>query len=750
MSGITAPSEDFLEAAIARGRSENSSGQTDDTKMCPPGSSLPLTLKQVNDLVTYITEEIPKIEGEAIKWQEERDHHLQEHSNDFMHRKQAGTIYEKSNISFNQSRRNTMPIIARLIKDYLGTDPFYAIEPITKYDVDQSKNLQDWAGFKLNESNLRSALMEAIEMANVVGEQVVKITHKDDSEFYFETDTVLVGPDNQPVMTQYGDPVYHDDEWIYPNLDPEDAGMFTSLVQRIVPNLPNAAQSFLQMAFPDQTIQVLRKDPNIQMPIDPNFQKMTYPIHRVHYSGPEICGIHHRDFVCPLNVPDIQDAHFVGHKFDLSVEEIVERFCGPDIDQSQFTDQEKEFYTYLVGTGSSGGKLDLLKSETSSAKSSGAQPNKDTKEKPVQSYDKHNNQTLIIECYLKIDPIGDGRLREITISIAMEHKFALTWDYTANIVAPEVRRPFRIVRTNPIANRWYGDSEYRLGAHKQEFIDWCFNRIIYDNAVSGQFRFYKRGGCEGWDTQPPRSGDQWNVMLGDVDPEKVLKTITMPSISDNTFQLMQSMMQAGQAESGNLSPGGDTLAQLPSSKLKYGIQAVERSGDEAYALKAIRTVFGIQGTVEAAIYTAIAYMQPTEEYTYSESLESKIGIANRTEIQEMKFRVKLEMTLNRGDQLNEQNEQATNIVLSYVALPPPTQKLIRDFLIERLKSLDIADPEKSLPEVTDQDIANYQQQQALQAQQEQAAANPPAKPTQATPPGSNGSSDTPPAQPIKV
>jgi len=711
-----------IEVTAAKNASEQAADV--DTPFRSPGGSLVLTRDQLKQVVEFAIETVKKYSNDMDKWCRHRDHWLEEHDNDFYHRAQAGSIYEKSNVSFNQSKRITMPIIARLTKDYLGTDPFFSITPIRNDQTpDDANKLQDWGAFKLGNSNLHDALEDAIEMAAVVGERVVKIAHREDIEFFMETDTVLVGPDQEPIRTTLGEPIYHDDVLIDQEvpMDPEEMGLLQKAGQMMGMN-------------PTKMVQVPQKDPQTIIPPDAEFQRTTYEMHKVNYAGPDFHGINHRDFICPLNVEDIQEAPLIAHKYDRFVTEVVEQYAGPDVDDTQFDPQEKAFFLELMEN------LKKLAYASSEAQSEQDKPVHYDGETSHDASDKYVLRTGMAEVYTNIDPIGDGRLREIVITIDLKNRFAYSFDYTANTVAPGVLRPFRVVRINPVKNRWYGSSEYKLNKHNQETIDYFLNRQIWDNSIAGKFRLYDREACEGWDERPPQPGETLHTLKPGKDPERAIITIDGPALSDGGIDLMKMFMQQSQASTGNLSPGGDTLSQLPSSKLKYGIQAIERSGDEAYALKAICCKKGLEDTTKAGVATAVAYMSPTESFTYNDASETKEGIINKTQVEAMKFTVALQLTLTRGDQINEQNEQATQIVLTYMGYPPQIKLLVRDFLIARLKSMDIQQADKALPSPTPEEIAAAQQQAAMAAATPQPGAQP------STPPPTDSSGQ--PAEPV--
>jgi hypothetical protein len=100
-----------------------------------------------------------------------------------------------------------------------------------------------------------------------------------------------------------------------------------------------------------------------------------------------------------------------------------------------------------------------------------------------------------------------------------------------------------------------------------------------------------------------------------------------------------------------------------------------------------------------------------------------LAMLNKDEIRYLERDVRLLMTKTRSTAMLETNSKAEAVWLRYMNLDPIKQRSGRNFYVKQLKGLEVDDAEQYCPAPTDQDIQNYQQQQA--AQQATAKEKPP-------------------------
>lgn len=729
-----------IDSAMPDLKNEGTPEAAPEALFCPPGSALPLTATQADLIGNFCFDRITEMKRDNHEWILKRNDYIDEHENHFAWRAKAGSIFEKSNSSFNQSRRNAIPVIARLTKDFLGTEPFFAAKPVyNEGSTIEPEKVQNWATFKAKGAKLKESLADGIDMSAVVGERVMKITHVRDATTYKERGTVLIGPDGQPMRTSQQDIILDTDAWvdssefIQPPASESPSIPGRPPVATPVPAPSGKKSMFSRLRYPwgpppvtvpipvqPTGIMVLRKDPSITMPPRETMKWMDVLIEREHvnYQGAEAKGISHGDLLAPLNAADLQTAPYVAHLYDAFVPELTARYVTP-IDPGILSPDEKRFYLKMCQD------IQQLKGESPDPKSHQTKPDHVSQEQTTGSSDTYNEVVQLAEVYLRCDPDDCGDQREIFVIMCLEKKILLYWDYTANVVPPSIGRPFRVVRITPKRDRWYGISEYKLNAHKQHFIDWCLNRSVYADAISGKFHIYDPEACEGWDAAEPQPGDTWHKRKANYPKEgKAIEIISSPPLEDFTVDMMKTMMQSSQAERGNLSPGGDSISQMASSKLKYGIEAIQRSGDEIYALSAINASSGLTDVVRAWVIMLLAFPSPTDEFKYSQGDQWLAGSMNSSELDDLDLHVELEMTLTRGDQIAQQGEAAFEKVMTYINLWAFQQKLVRPFVVAQLKAFDIQNAEDAVPDPSPEDVVSSRA--AFIAMQQQQGAPPPA------------------------
>lgn len=113
-------------------------GKPEGTKFLPANSSLALTEDVLTDIAEMALRRLEAIDTSRQAWLHERDIYENEYMDDFSHRsgkiklpngKTEKSIFEKSNISYNTTRRQIVPIVAKMTKDYIGSDPIFELRP---------------------------------------------------------------------------------------------------------------------------------------------------------------------------------------------------------------------------------------------------------------------------------------------------------------------------------------------------------------------------------------------------------------------------------------------------------------------------------------------------------------------------------------------------------------------------------------------------------------------------------------------
>jgi hypothetical protein len=296
--------------------------------------------------------------------------------------------------------------------------------------------------------------------------------------------------------------------------------------------------------------------------------------------------------------------------------------------------------------------------------------------------------------------------------VDLKNKVALFYDYTANIT-PDGRRPFEVVRCTPARHRWYGLSEYEVNASRQEFVDWAFNRLVFENSITGAVRGYDPNAAEEWETEEPQAGDKLYRIR---DPERFkngIITLQVPPVSDNLWQFAEYLMQNAQLDSGNVQPGEQQLAGVPAAKLAAGIRAIERASGTISALRDIRVDQGVSKVIEAALKCMLAHLDQEEEYSYFEGSSNITARISREDVVRLHYMIETTTDVTEAESALQKATTAANLVVQYYQLPPIVQPRVTAFYADALRALDVADPERALVPVQPMEMMQPMPQEGM-------------------------------------
>jgi len=117
-----------------------------------------------------------------------------------------GGVFIDSNFTRGDGKRYVRHMTAKITDDLLGTSPFFAAMKKDNGDASPRASLmetiEEFAQNGVESSNLPEALREAIELALVRNEAVVKLRNVFDASGFVGPAKVLVGADGQPVLTE--------------------------------------------------------------------------------------------------------------------------------------------------------------------------------------------------------------------------------------------------------------------------------------------------------------------------------------------------------------------------------------------------------------------------------------------------------------------------------------------------------------------------------------------------------------------
>lgn len=739
----------------------------EQTPLIPAHSSLIFTEEQMVKLAAYICDRIKSIDSSREDWLAERDRFEAEDQDDFSHRLNIVTgpdgeakenIFVASNESLNTTRRQVIPIVATLIKNYIGSDPCFELRPmfvdapeladVNKVpDPDQvppapqvdpntppapppmpgqppmsaagpagmpgvpppappvklptlAERVQYYARFKLNKKgcNMKQSIAAGLNTAANIGEQVIKVNHRERANPYRRIASVLVDVTGNQVFTKDGDAVYQTDAWRQMP-DGTQALAKDHQIRRVPPLAPGAVTTSMVKGLIPGAIDPVTMAPGgpptegwVDSGVAQAWKKMHAKGRKILYRGPEFGLVNRRDAVIPLDARSIEDADLIAHRFDIEVGDVLSRLVGGISKDDLELPEQMAWFKWVVE------KLRRMRSEEdSNPKSDVGKPKVLNNEKAEHRTNTEFNQKVqLAEVYTRLDVDGDGETKEVMLIIDLSNECILWWDYTVNLT-PKGVRPFEVIRIYPVPDRWYGQSESKRNAAKQMLIDFCINRLLHQANLNGDIVAYDPEVCEEWSTEEPRPGPIMYRMKGggNISKERIVNAIMrwpMTDMPEALHEIMQEFMQVAQMESGNMNPGEQNNADLPAAKLATGLRAIARAGQLLDTLRDINAEPGVTAVIFLGVTVLLRHMEPEEEYEFTNGDMTLSDTMTREEVDCLDLNLKLNLTVSRAEEQIKVLDLARQIAVEYYTiLPPDVQAKLKPLYVHAFKALDIPD-----------------------------------------------------------
>jgi hypothetical protein len=642
----------------------------------PKRSALRLNLYQRVELHDYIVRRLQDLKEEMGRgpngtnggWMLKRQRAMEAWRDNREARKmELQGVFKFSNYSLNILKRAAKMLASRANRDMFGTDPIFSAIPEGVNDAAQAAKVDQLAQFKLRSSGLKTVGKEANRLAFILGERVVKVTHRVEREKFKTRKEVLMTRFGGIWLTRKGRPITRDD-WMQ---DPISGQM------------------------------VCRHDPMIVMPERPIYAEKIVDEELIRHKGPVYQGIDYRDFLCPLKAPSIQKADFCAHLYAMEASEALLVFNRPDL----LRGKEGVFWKILhrmreVLTRSFGPNITDLSGATED-KAERGENSGITQRNAGPAY------LQIAECYFRYDIDKDGSMPDIVAIVAFEKEgdgqgTLLYWNYVAECF-PQGRRPFEVMARYPETDRWYGVGLYEEFEEKDLFIDLCFNRENFANMREGNLMVFNYNAVEDQNRQfELGDGRPWKAKEGK-SIEDILQVKRVIEPTEGIRSVRDAMLQMLQLEIGVMNEAEGQVAGTPSSDTATGINANAETADNLLweqmgHLEGEEGCGGLTGLIQQGVNLTLWHLDPIETFTYMEGDTQKIETLRREEVQNLRMNVRLLLTRRKVRQQMEQDDKAVQLMMNYTqtilsgmqqGLPLETLQAIRQLFIQRAKGLEV-------------------------------------------------------------
>lgn len=624
----------------------------DDPPRTPLRGGLVLTGTQERALAKHFVDRAGRAQNsfEDSEWLKKRNIAMAHFGNDMSDRKAPKTIFEKSNMTINLPKRYVRITSSRAYDELLTSSPMISVSAEGNDDAwDDASAIERYCSYKLEQAGLRAVLREAQMLACIRGEAVVKTTWKRRTVRSIRSAVVLLDEASGKVLlANDGNPITQKDAFI-DGLDGR---------------------------------KVLARDQKMKLPDVPKWGVRNVSFVKVVYNGLDAATIDHRDFICSTTARDVHEADFVGIRTGIPIDNVYSML----LPLGKGNALAVEFLNKL-GSNISGGRDAGSNSEEPEARRGEGGESADA----VPS-------CKFIEVYARVLISEDGQSDEIAALLDIENEQFLAYDYLSNI-SPTNQRPFRVLRMEPVPNRWYGTGFYELFADRHKFCDLFLNRVNLGASLSGNIKIENPSATEeGLAGEMIEFGTDKTYRLREgYTVDDVFKVIPIPNDTAASQNVLNMLMQMAQLEAGVVSAGDHAMASLPSSNLAAGIKSLDRVAN--VILKNI--LFDFVSGADAILADAVAIILATHDQLDSEKL---MGSDNSDLLEKYRdpslfsYKIKLRLAVNKDSEIIENHTRAMELLMQWASMDVEVRERLRSILLKILKVMGIEDAEKSLEE----------------------------------------------------
>ena len=618
-----------------------------DPPKAPLRGNLVLTGGQERALTRHFLERLRSVQGSYVSddWLEKRNMSMRHFASNMEDRRRPGTIFEKSNMSLNLPKRYVRITASRVYDELLTSNPMMSVTVEGKDDdYEDARVIERYCAFKLDQAKMRLVLREAETLAAIRGETVVKTTWKRKTQRYYRTAVVLIGPDGEPVRARDGNPVLQTDAFS----DAENGD------------------------------KILMRDPRIILTGTPTWEERRVDMRRVLYNNIESACLDHRDFFCNATESDVHKSDFCAIKLDFGLDEV------------------KAMLAPLEGQEDADAFISKLENSLLDGKTKAESHRPDRWRGETERHRDAIPQCPFAEVYARVILDEDGQADEIAALIDLENEQLLTYDYLDSI-SPTGRRPFRVIRMEPVPHRWYGTGFYELFSDRHKFCDLYMNRVNLASSLSGNIKIENPMATEeGLAGEPIEFGTTKTYRLREgYSTDDVFKVIPIPNDSQSSENLLNMLMQVTQLEAGIVSAGDYGMAGLPAAGLASGIKSLDRVAN--VLLKNILADF-ISG-FEDILADAVALIMTYYDDADAEMLmgpEAAATLSKFREISQLPYKVKLQVSTSRDGEVIENHTKAFEMLMQFEQIPPEARVRLRPVLMRILTVMGIEDVDQAL------------------------------------------------------
>lgn len=579
-----------------------------------------------------------------------------------------GGIFEEHNLVIPSARRVIQQQIARADNYFFGSDPWITAMPVGSGDIELADSVDRWTKHRFDQVSTIEAHKQANEGAFIRGEDVIKTTYRKVLDFHQTVANIMVDPNGQPFLASDNDYIFGDDFWIE---NPDGQKILRRDNQTVAPDWALVQDEAGGVIINQDFFETRKVDRSI-----------------VKRKGSESRVIYYTDFLCPLSAESVEDADCVVHIYDEPAIDIASKLLDR-IEQNPEPGQLPRLMQILNNIAGSSG-------ERNSAKESSRPEEGESELSDNTGSDRDEAVVNLGEFYIWYDPFGDGRgRRNIVVLIDLESREPLYYDYVAN-VTPDAKRPFHVVRINPINGRWHGTGNMETYWPLQEMIDLLANRWNMSQSGSARVDFWNPyATVEGTDDPTLKvNGGQTYTLKPNKTADDALKSVYLTDIkSDRIHEQIQYLQQHLMNMSGVSNANDSRSAGLDTAQLATGINNIQASGEELFNPWLSHLTPGHRSAAKSALLIEIEHMDDNDFYHFMEGGSRIMATVSKAELRYLDLDVKIELTRYRTEREIIQNEKSFAVFDRFYHLPLILQAKWAPHAKRTLSNLEVRDSE---------------------------------------------------------
>lgn len=596
-----------------------------------------------------------------------------------------GGIYAESNWTVPISRRIVTQEISRANAHFFGTDPWLSADiEGGSPDAEKTKNAERWTRSKFRDAGIKSVIESAVEQAFVQGESVIKRTWREETDIYqAEVEVLIDATTGSPVMDSMGEFITRE-------------RLNNVYVQKQLIEPGPAVKAFKSKAPIEEEVFYLKDDPATAIPKNYRFEKRRVSRRATLYRNiyAEIC--YFKDILIPLTARDVESADFLAHLYDIPVADLADQWNrerSGATEPARNVDTENAVSAINQMRGNSGDRRDGLDDPHTAASSYRMERSEDeagfvdSGTAPVAKA-----TAKIAECWLRFDANNDGIMENILLVIDTESRTPIFYDYTSNIT-PDGRRPFQVIRINPIKNRWYGCGTMQIFRHIQNICDLQVNRANFAKSSSGRMTFVNRSAIKGGAVDQDFEinwGETYELEEG-YTAEQAVSYVTLPDVkTPEVMDMLKFYLQMALNMSGVQHANDAQLAGLASAKNATSIISLDKSGHEMFGRLLSHLEAGIDPLINALAELCVANMAETETYAWTDEDRIRFGEFTRAQMGESRLRLRLILSRYKAEQEKVALGAVIDRAKEFYELPDPIREKLAPLYRQYVRAFDVA------------------------------------------------------------